>query len=120
MASTTPVTAEAGKGAEFLQAVRPDHTATLGTVGGSAVLAVPSGAAINSQVAPTGGMVQFFVDAGAVVSVRIGTGVTALATDMRYPGPNVWHMPIEAGERISFFGQGGASTATAVMVQNRA
>lgn len=117
--STTPVTVEAGKGAEYLQAVREDHNNYLGTVAGQADLVVPNGGAINSQVAPEDGMVAIFVESGAIVRYRIGAGVTAVATDFPLPGPNVWYKPIFRGERVSLFGSGAASTAAVAMVLNR-
>ena len=117
--STTPVTVEAGKGAEFLQAVREDHDNHMGTVAGESLLVVPLNAAVNSTEAPFDGMVAISVEAASVVAYRIGDAVTAVAGDFRLPGPNVWYKPIFRGERVSLFGIGAGSTASVSMVLNR-
>lgn len=116
--SSKPYAIEAGKGADYLQAVRSDHNNQLGTSG--AALTVPAAAVVNSDPAPTGGMVVVSLPSGTVAGLRFGAGVVATADDQHYYGPNVWHFPIEAGQRVSLFGvTGGPFTATVSMAQNR-
>lgn len=115
--STTPVTTEAGKGAEFLPAVRPDHTTQLGTAG--ATLSVVDAAVVNSDPAPTEGMVIVSLPAGSAAAVRIGASAVAVANDQRYFGPNAWHFPIFTGERVSLFGVGSSFDASVSMALNR-
>ena len=115
--STTPVTTEAGKGAEYLQAVRPDHTNQLGSSG--ATLVVPNAGTAESDPAPFDGMLILGLPVGAQGRVRIGDTVTATANDDLRVGPNSWHFPIFRGERISVFGDGVGFTCSVSMALNR-
>lgn len=115
--STTPVTVEAGKGAEYLQSVRPDDGAQMG--GSGASLTVTNGAAANSGVAPTDGMVILGLPVGAQARIRIGASAVADADDDMRSGPNSWHFPIFAGERLSVLGDGVGFTCSVCMALNR-
>lgn len=114
--STSAVTTEAGKGAEYLQAVVPDFNAQLGTSG--ATVAVPNGSTVESDPAPTDGMVVVAIPVGGQARFRVGPSATANGNDdMLMVGRH--HFPIFRGWRVSMFGDGVAFNATVSMVLNR-
>ncbi|MGI9419913.1 MAG: hypothetical protein ACR2RA_18975 [Geminicoccaceae bacterium] len=97
------------------QAVAPDDNAQMGGTGAS--LTVPSSAVANSDAAPKGGIVLVTIPAGSAGNIRIGDTVVATANDQLYPGGDVYSFPIEAGWRVSIFGDAGGFTASVSMAQ---
>ncbi len=93
------------------QAVSPSNVDAdqLGTAGTN--VSVAAGAASVSDPFPRKGVVIVSMFAGMAARVRIGPSVTAIATDQGYMGPNVWHFPVRPGDRVSFFGEAGITTA---------
>ncbi|HUU25594.1 MAG TPA: hypothetical protein VMW68_08550 [Methyloceanibacter sp.] len=101
-----------------IPALGPNHSATLGTNAGEASIIVPSGNSIESRAADHNGLVVLFIPASLVVRLRIGAeGIEAVATDAAYAGPAVYHFPIDIGEVVSLWGDGGTGTATVCMAR---
>ena len=95
------------------QAVTPSDLAEdqLGTSGANITVAAGV-ASSQGDPAPRTGILIVGMAAGMSARVRIGNNPTALITDARYVGPNVWHFPIIRGNQISFFGDAGITTDT--------
>jgi hypothetical protein len=98
---------------QAVQAVSPNHARQMGGTG--AVLTVGSGAVANSDPAPIDGIVIVTIPAGSTGAIRIGETVVATANDQQYPGGQVYHFPIQAGWRVSIFGDASGFDATISM-----
>lgn len=101
-----------GSGGDDLQCVAPDHDNQLGTLNGSGTsLTVPDGSTIESDPAPKDGIAIVTIPA-IVVRVRVGNNAIATANDQAYIGAYTWPMPISAGDRVSFYGDGGTGVVS--------
>lgn len=98
-----------------LQCVAPDHNNQMGDVTGADV-AISNGSNNESAVAPKDGIVVVTIPA-ITVRIRIGASVTAGANDQAYIGAETWNFPINAGDVVSIYGDGGTGTATVSMAK---
>ena len=118
------MSAEFGRGLPA-QAVAPSSVlADQIGAGTRAAHAVSNGASAESDVAPRDGIVLVFIPPNATgvagtdaARVVVGAGVTAVVTDMIYPGPWVYPFPIKRGERVSIFADGVNLACTIVMAR---
>lgn len=94
------------------QAVCPSEVAADQLGGSGTNISVAAGVtSTQSDPAPRNGVMIVSMFAGMAARVRINQNPTAVGTDQGYMGPNVWHFPVKAGDRISFFGEAGITTA---------
>jgi len=112
MTAPTTVKMSSRNGAPTLA---PDHTAQLGSSG--ADITISNGSANHSTAAPRRGVVILTLPSSAIVRLRVGAAVVAVATDAMYLGPAVYHLPILAGERVSIYGDASTGTATVTMAR---
>ena len=101
------------------QAVSPS-TASDDLLGASnnANISVAAGAqSAQSLPAPREGIMIVGFPNGFDARVSIGPNPAAANTHPLYMGPNVWHFPVERGDRIQFFGGSVAGTVTVCMAR---